>query len=241
MSSDFLKDWLHRATISQGDKLLILLSTFEGSVALKEILDRAEEAGIKRRYWSNPSATLARARGLAIHTGGGWEITNAGRLKLANDGIMEGSTGILNVASELRQYLKGLHDAETISFLNETIRCYELGLFRSAIVMSWLAAIYVLQRDVIKNRLADFNREALRVNDKWKAAKFTDDLTKMKESDFLDRLSAIGMIGANVKTSLKECLDRRNACGHPNSYKIGQNMVAAHTETLLLNVFSKFP
>jgi hypothetical protein len=61
----------------------------------------------------------------------------------------------------------------------------------------------------------------------------------MKESDFLNRLVAIGVIGKNVKQSLKECLDRRNACGHPNSYKLGQNIAAAHIETLLLNVFSR--
>jgi hypothetical protein len=43
-----------------------------------------------------------------------------------------------------------------------------------------------------------------------------------------------------VKNELKECLDRRNGCGHPNSLKIGANTVAHHIEILLLNVFKVF-
>jgi len=43
-----------------------------------------------------------------------------------------------------------------------------------------------------------------------------------------------------VKAELKQCLDRRNGCGHPNSLKIGPNTVAHHLEILLLNVFNKF-
>ena len=62
----------------------------------------------------------------------------------------------------------------------------------------------------------------------------------MKEAEFLRSLVSISMIGKNVKAELKQCLDRRNACGHPNSYKLGKNAVAAHIETLLLNVFGKF-
>lgn len=240
MSSDFLKDWLHRADLSQSDKLLVVLSTFDEAAPLKEVLGKAEAAGFKRHNWSNPSASLSRTSGLAIHTEKGWEITNAGRQKLANDGVSEGSPGVINVASDLRAYLKSVSEQNTLDYLRETIRCYELGLFRSAVVMVWLAAVYVLQREVVLNHLGSFNAEAVRIDSKWKSAKTTDDLGRMKEADFLDRISAIGIIGKNVKGALTECLNRRNACGHPNSYKIGQNTVAAHVETLLLNVFSKF-
>jgi len=48
------------------------------------------------------------------------------------------------------------------------------------------------------------------------------------------------MLSKNVKTELKNCLDRRNRCGHPNSLKLGANTVAHHIEVLLLNVFKVF-
>ena len=62
----------------------------------------------------------------------------------------------------------------------------------------------------------------------------------MKETDFLDRIVALSIVGKNVKAELKECLDRRNGCGHPNSLKIGANTVTHHIEILLLNVFKPF-
>jgi hypothetical protein len=63
----------------------------------------------------------------------------------------------------------------------------------------------------------------------------------MKEHDFLDVLETIGVMGKNVKQALQnQCLGMRNACGHPNSLKISENNVAAHLDTLVLNVYSKF-
>jgi hypothetical protein len=44
----------------------------------------------------------------------------------------------------------------------------------------------------------------------------------------------------NVKKELTNCLDRRNGCGHPNSFKIGAITVAHHIEVLILNVFRVF-
>lgn len=68
-----------------------------------------------------------------------------------------------------------------------------------------------------------------------------DGLARMGEADFLDRLVPIGVIGRNVKEELAKGLKLRNGCGHPNSLKIGPNMVASHLETLLLNVFDNSP
>jgi hypothetical protein len=106
--------------------------------------------------------------------------------------------------------------------------------------MSWLAAMDVLHNFVHAQRLNDFNKEASRVDAKWKPAKTTDDLGRMKESDFLDRVAAISIMGKNVRQQLGSCLTLRNSCGHPNSLKLGANTVAHHIEILLLNVFKVF-
>jgi hypothetical protein len=240
MSSDYLKDWLHRPELSQTLKLLITLSTFDGPVPLKNLLDRGEDAGFKRRNWSNPSASLGRATGLAIHTANGWEITRAGRQYLVNEGMVEASQGVINVAVELRKFLAEVKSAETAEFVGEAIRCYEMNLFRSSVVMSWLAAVYVLQRHVIANELPAFNAEAARMHSWWRPAKTTDDLGRMRESEFLEVLARVGVLSKSVKEALKQCLDRRNASGHPTSFRVGPNVVAAHNETLLQNVFNRF-
>jgi hypothetical protein len=120
------------------------------------------------------------------------------------------------------------------------MKCFEAELYRSAIVMSWLAAIDVLHNYIHHNHLSAFNVEAKRVDSRWRDAITTDDLGRMSEADFLDRIAAISIIGKNVKKELKDCLYLRNGCGHPNSLQIGPNAVAAHLEILLLNVFKVF-
>jgi len=107
-------------------------------------------------------------------------------------------------------------------------------------VLIWVGAVAVLQDEVVAKKLPEFNAEALRRDAKWKAAKDADGLSRMKEADFLVIIEAIAVIGKNVRQELEGCLKLRNGCGHPNSLKLGENKVAAHLETLILNVFAKF-
>lgn len=234
-----LKSWLQKVISSQ-DKLLLILSSFDEPKQVSDIKNVAKEAGFKIPTSWNVSSILARTKGLAIRVPEGWEISEAGKLHLRNLGVSNVSPAALNVATDLRKLLDDIADETTRKFVEEAIKCYEFGLFRSAIVMSWLAAVDVLQRYVVKNELAVFNAEAKRVDTKWKGAKNSDDIGRMKESDFLDRLVAISVIGKNVKEELAQCLKRRNGCGHPNSLQVGQNTVAHHLEILLMNVFKVF-
>jgi len=239
LSLSDLKTWLHR-DLSQLDKLLLILASFDEPCQVKDMRERARKAGFAMPKSWNPSAPLGKSKGLAIRTPDGWEISDSGRLHLTNLGVTKTSPAAVQVATDLRVVLQSIGDDDTRAFAEEAIRCYEVELCRSAIVMSWLAAVDVLRNHVHANHLAAFNAEAKRVDSKWKDAKTTDDMGRMKESDFLDRLAAISMLGKDVKEQLKGCLKLRNSCGHPNSLKIGSNAVAHHIEILLLNVFRKY-
>jgi hypothetical protein len=158
----------------------------------------------------------------------------------ANLGVTGISPAAVQVATDLRAELPRIVNDNTRLFAEEAIKCYEAELYRSAVVMSWLAAIDVLHNHVHQNHLARFNAEAKRVDSRWKDARTTDDLGRMSEADFLERIAAISVVGKNVQKELKDCLDRRNGCGHPNLLKIGANTAAHHIEILLLNVFKIF-
>ena len=192
-----------------------------------------------RANW-NLSTILGRSDGFAVRTPDGWELTDPGRDHLRSLGVTHLSPAAANVAHNLRAELANIKDADARTFVEEAIKCFEYQLYRAAVVFSWVAAVQVLQQHVHAHHLAAFNAEALRVDAKWKQAKTTDDFGRMKEAEFLDRLVAISVIGKNVKTELVDCLDLRNACGHPNSLKLGSNAVANHLEILLLNVFKVF-
>ncbi|MEM5516882.1 hypothetical protein WNY37_07960 [Henriciella sp. AS95] len=234
-----LKRWLHK-DLQASDKLLLLLASIEESCQVKDIKSRAVEAGFRIPKSWNVSALLGRSKGKAIRTPQGWELSEEGHEHLASLGVFKANPEIQRVSVELRRHASAIANSQVREFVEEAIKCHESKFFRSAVVMSWLGAVAVLHAEVVNNHLAEFNAEASKRKGKWKPAKSADDLGNMRESEFLDVLQAISVIGKNVKTALRHCLDRRNACGHPNSYQLADNTVAAHIEVLVLNVFSKF-
>ena len=234
-----LKVFLHR-DFGRRDKLLIVLASFEEPCQIKDIQERARHAGFRIPGSWNSSATLARTKGLAVRTHNGWEITDAGKQHLANIGVTKVSSRALQVATDLRAQLLTIKSDQTRSFLEEAIGCYEAAFYRAAIIMSWVGALSVLYEYICSNHLARFNAEARRMNSKWREAKTTDDLTRMRERDFLDRIANISVISRDTRKALGDCLDRRNSCGHPNSLRLRENTAAHHVEVLLLNVFTVY-
>lgn len=239
LSEGDLKQWLHK-DFRQLDKLLLILTTFDKPTKLDGIRERAVRAGLKITKGWNPSATLGRSKGLAIRVPEGWEITDAGISHLRNLGVSNLSSAAIQVASDLRAHLEKIQNETTRAFVEEAIRCHEGQLCRSAIVMSWLAAVDVLHRTVVAKHLLAFNKSAKAVDGRWKDALNEDGLGRMNEEKFLERCAAIGVLGKNQKDELLKGLKLRNGCGHPNSLKVGPNAVANHIEILLLNVFEPF-
>jgi hypothetical protein len=142
--------------------------------------------------------------------------------------------------ASLRRASSGISSQHAKEFIDEAIGCAEASFHRAAIVLSWVGAIRVMQEHVVTNRLSDFNTEALRRDTRWRPARTADDLSRLKEYDFLQILEAISVIGKSVKAELEGCLKLRNGCGHPSSLQVSENRTASHIESLVLNVFSKF-
>ena len=234
-----LKTWLHR-DLDRIDKLLLILASFDSPCQIRDMKERARDAGFNVWTKWNISSSLNRSKGWAIRIPEGWEISDRGRQHLRELGVTNISPAVDQVAIDLRAMIQYIKDEETRSFVEEAIKCYEFGLYRSAIVMSWIGAVAVLYNHICADHLEAFNREANRVDFRWKKAKTTDDLSRMGEADFLNRIAAISIIGKDVKRELTSCLGRRNGCSHPNSLEISTNTVASHIEVLLLNVFKKF-
>lgn len=208
-------------------------------MGVTEIRSKAKSVGCVVDKW-NVSDILSKGQGYTLQLLGGYELSEKGKARLRELGLDTASPAAVQVALDFRKHLTNITDADTRSFVEEAIKCYEAKLFRSAIVMSWLAAVDVLKKEVVEKHLSAFNVEARRVNPRWKDASNADEIGIMNEGDFLNRLMAISVIGKNRKQRLEQALTLRNGCGHPNSLKVGQNEVAAHIEALLQNVFDVF-
>lgn len=236
-----LKDLLSNPEYSRTEKMLLCLAVNDASPkAVAQVRTLAVEAGLTEAKKWNVSNILGRAKGLVINTKDGWELTSEGRHAVGElAGTFVGSVAP-RVAAGLRHHLPTISSPAARDFVEESIKAFEFRLLRAAVVLSWVGAVAVLQEHVLQNNLSAFNAEARRRNAKWKAAKSTDDLGRMKEYDFLQVLESISLIGKNVKTELEVALKLRNGCGHPNSLALGEARVAGHLETLLLNVFARY-
>lgn len=144
-----------------------------------------------------------------------------------------------NLVKGLQASLETIKDDSIRSFIQDAIKCYQGELYRPAVLMSWMAAIYMLYKHVHANHLKEFNEEAKSKDGKWKDAKEIDDLGRMKEAVFLDRIEALTIIDRTRKNQLRICLDLRNGCTHPSSWEISSTIADAYFEMLLDNVFSE--
>jgi hypothetical protein len=240
VSKESLKNLLHEKLRTRTDQLLLCLAVDSDKPKTVTLIRQiAADAGLRSAKNWNISDLFAKSHGRAIRVSGGWELTSLGKQGVATlAGIKPSAT--IRAASSLRKESAKLKDTDIRAFVEESIACLEAELFRAAVVLAWVGAVAVLYQHVLGHYLAGFNAEAKRRDPKWKDAKTSDDLARMKEYDFLQILEAISMLGKSVKNELEVCLRLRNGCGHPSSLKVGESRVSAHIEALISNVFSSF-
>lgn len=228
-----ISDLVHSGELARAEKLLLCFAYLGGGVhSVSEIRTAASSLGLSD---ANVSRDMQKLKGLAFEGKEGWALTTNGK-KRVGELLGTPDAHIAAQSSALRALLPKLK-SDVQEFVAEAVACYEARHFRAAVVLSWVGAVSVLYAHVVQHRLADFNTEAVRRDSRWRAAKNEDDLSKMKEHDFLQVLEALSILGKNVKTELEGCLKLRNGCGHPNSLKLAESRCAAHIEVLVLNVF----
>jgi hypothetical protein len=219
--------------------VLLILSHCEERIFPKGIKEVAGKHGFHKIKKWNVSQLLSDLGGDVSRYEDGWAINGNGKNKLSELGLSDaGPTAHPQV--KLRQYLNQIKDNQTKQFVEEAVKSLEYNLLRSAIVLSWVGAVSLLQKEIISSHLKDFNNELIKRNSKAKQIRKLEDLELIKEYDVLQICRAVGMIGKNVKDELESCLKLRNACGHPNSLKIGEHRVASHIESLILNVYDVY-
>jgi len=241
-SKEKIQTLLASADLTRLEKvLLVLFLNEEKAKTATEIQNLAFTNGLRECKNWNVSDILSKSKGKAISISEGWIITNPGKEYLKEKKfITDKSAVIKNDIADLRKHASKINNTHIVSFLEEAIACLEADQNRAAVVFSWVGAVAILYDTVVQHHLVTFNAEAFKRDSKWKTAKNADDLSRMKEFDFLNILESISVIGKNVRQELQQGLQLRNSCGHPNSLKIGVRKVAAHIEILMLNVYSKF-
>lgn len=241
LARDHLKDLLSNNDYTKTDKLLICLAVdVDVAKEVSAIRNLAEASGLRVVKGWNISQLLSSTKGLAVRTAKGWELTSAGKSRVQTLVGPALQSPVAQVIPHLRALLPSIKNPQVASFIEEAVRCLEIGLWRSGVVLSWVGAVAVLYEHVLANHLAAFNAEALKRNPKWKPVKVIDDFSRMQEADFLVVLESAQIIGKSVKQELEGCLRYRNGAGHPNQMKVGPARATGHVETLIQHVFSVY-
>ncbi len=243
LKTDDAKRILHSSRLSRRDQFCVLLAVEPVEpLTVQRIKERCAATGLARLARTNVSDSLSKSNGFVARTNRGWELQEAGVLRVREVAHSANINLVVTHSSRsLRGHADSVPDPLTKSFVLEAIQCFEAFQYRAAVVFAWAGAVAILQRCVFTTKRCEFDAEASRRDPKWRAVKQQDDLGRMKEHEFLNVCEAIGVLGNSVKKILQnECLVLRNACGHPNSLRIAENSVAAHIEKLITNVFSRF-
>jgi hypothetical protein len=219
---------------------MLIVGHHIGPAKSNDIKRIAKENGWRAGAKSNPSDFLKLKKEHCVALPHGWELTGPGRKFLEQEGLISSEGVLTPVTEQLDRYLLDIQDTQKASFIAEAVGCVKNKQPRAAIVLSWVGAVYLLYSHVIATKLIEFNAEVRRRWPKTKDACDIDDLSRMKESDFLSVIEHLGIVSRAEAKELSGCLDRRNTAGHPNSHIFEEVTVGHHIQTLVTTVFLKF-
>lgn len=129
-------------------------------------------------------------------------------------------------------------------FLHETIKCFNAGANRAAVVMCWNLALHHLQEHVLAHALAPFVLALAANTDirvKIKSVSKQDDFTEMPEGKFLEFCRVAKIMTSSMYNKLKGRLDDRNSAAHPSGVTTTPKFAEAYIEDMVDNVIRKFP
>lgn len=189
LNRDLLTELLARPELPRREAILSILATeIDQPKAITEIKKIGKQYGLRSIENWNVADILIRSKGLCTKLKDGWVLTPTGS-RIVSELVPNQTPHVRNISSVLRQLIEGIKDSDTQQFLTEAAFCFDSGCYRAAIVLSWVGAVSILHDFIVTYKLNEFNQEAIRRNPKWQNAKNSDDLSRMKEKDFLDVLS----------------------------------------------------
>lgn len=168
-----------------------------------------------------------------------WEITESGEQAIRETlGLSAPDPEIEHDASSLMTTAAELSDPVTRDFIEEGIRCLQVGALRAAVVFIWSAAVRQVQERILDSRdhqaIADsFQRHDPRARIPSKI----EDFGYVKDKTTLLVARDVGALDKGQKDTLEEALSLRNRCGHPTKYKPRANRVFGFIEDVVGIVF----
>jgi hypothetical protein len=168
-----------------------------------------------------------------------WHLTDSGRTYVRELlSLPKSDVEVEHDIGTLQEIVSKIQNTDVRDYLEEGLKCLQVGALRACVVFVWTAAIRIIQEKLVASHQSTLNSAIKKHDPKARDIRRLDDFAYVKDSLTLLAAKELGVIDKNQKDTLEEALGLRNRCGHPSKYIPGIKKVSAFIEDLVSIVFS---
>lgn len=169
-----------------------------------------------------------------------WVLTETGFREVREMlDLPEADPEIEHDVSLLQKLAATVTDADARTFIEEAIRCLQVGALRAAVVFLWSGAVRTLHQRAWSKGAGAVNAAVRKHDPRSPVVKKVDDFANVRDAVFLKALQELGVVDKGEKGTLEDGLNLRNRCGHPTKYKPGEKKASSFIEDVVGVVFQR--
>jgi DNA-binding MarR family transcriptional regulator len=131
-----------------------------------------------------------------------------------------------------------VQDDTVRGYVEEAIKCLQVGALRAAVVFLWSGAIHTLHVEALNGSHHALNAALQKHYPKAKTVSKVDDFAYINDRTFLEATVDVGLLDKGERDTLIEGLNLRNRCGHPTKAVPGVKKASSFIEDVLTIVFA---
>jgi hypothetical protein len=212
-------------------------------MTIAEIRADLRRARVPKAAKINIADVLARAGGYVDKASDDgrklWQLTDSG------DRHIRELLGLPSTEPEIKEDVAALsvlagkiRDDTVRSYVEESIRCLQVGALRAAVVFLWAGAIRTLHEESLTKDAATVNAALQKQDPKARRVSTVEHFGWIGDRTFLDATPDMGLLDKGQKDTLVDALNLRNRCGHPTKYKPREAKAKSFIEDVLGIVFT---
>jgi hypothetical protein len=204
-----------------------------------ELRDALVKAQIPRSRKANVSDVLARLiplveRGVSSH----WKITGSGEAHVREQlALADEHPQAQEDVGSLSRLSRSVDDEKVRDYVNEAIKCLQVGARRAAVVFLWSGVVHEIRERLWSKTSSKEIETALLTRSPKARFRKKDDFSLIKDRVLIEISGEFSVFDKSERKRLIEALDLRNDCGHPVKYKPGEKKVSSLIEDVLQVVF----
>ena len=168
-----------------------------------------------------------------------WKLTSSGEQYVRTLlGLPSAEPEVEHDVASLVTLSSNVADLGVREYIEEAIKCLQVGALRAAVVFLWTGAIRSLQQKALSVGIAQLNSALSKHYPKAHRVSKIDDFAYVNDKITLLGAQELGILDKGQRATLEEALGLRNRCGHPTKYRPGIKKASSFIEDVVGIVFS---